>query len=256
MSRGPRIGSQSGIYHIMFRGVNHCHIFEENSDYQKFINYLTRIKKEIDFEIYAYCMMSNHVHLLIKEKKLYDITKIMQKLLTSYAMWFNKKYEREGSLFGNRYKSKPVEVDAYLLHLVRYIHQNPVKGGIVSIDDIGEYMWSSYGEYIKGAYFVDTDFISNMFKEMNSNEYKKNFIDFHHISEEESFEFKTGKRSNEQENYKIAKKIIKDIEPNQIGTLDREKRNMYIRQLRKAGLKIVEIERLTGISKYIISKLN
>lgn len=255
MSRGPRLGSQTGIYHIMFRGVNHCHIFEEDADYQKFICYLTKIKKEIDFEIYAYCLMSNHVHLLIKENNLYDITKIMQRLLTSYAMWFNKKYEREGSLFSNRYKSKPVEVDGYLLQLIRYIHQNPVKSGIVSLDNMGDYSWSSYNDYIGERTFVDTEFISNMFKDINGNDFKNKFVDFHLILNENSFEIKSGKRNNEQEAYNIAKKIIKEVEPNQISLLGREKRNIYLKELKKAGLSTIEITRLTGISRHIIKNL-
>ncbi len=69
---------------------------------------LLKVKVEKDFELYAYCLMNNHVHMFLKEKEIGDITKIMLKLLTNYAGWYNRKYERSGSLFGNRYKNEPI----------------------------------------------------------------------------------------------------------------------------------------------------
>ena len=131
MSREARQFSKTGLYHILFRGMNHCHLFEEEKDYEKFLEILKKVQDEMSYEIYAYCLMSNHVHILLRESTLKDITKIMRKILTKYAGWFNRKYKRSGSLIANRYKSEAVEDDKYIFSLVRYIHQNPIKAGMV-----------------------------------------------------------------------------------------------------------------------------
>ena len=137
MSRLARKISESGLYHIVFRGINRQHIFEKASDYKKMKEILTELKKDMGYEIYVYCFMSNHVHILLKEKSMGDISLIMKRLLTKYARWYNIKYGRSGALIENRYKSKPIDVDEYFLSVVRYIHQNPVKAKIV--DDLAEY---------------------------------------------------------------------------------------------------------------------
>jgi len=147
MARLPRQFSSSGFYHVVFRGVNHCHLFEEDCDYEKMLGLLIKIKDELGIEVHAYCLMSNHVHLLLREKTPQDITTAMRRLLGPYAMWFNKKYQRSGALITNRYKSTCVETDAYLLDAARYIHQNPVSAGIVS--NMEHYRWSSFNDYSK-----------------------------------------------------------------------------------------------------------
>ena len=119
MSRIPRRYSESGIYHIMFRGVNQQNIFEEKEDYTKLITIISDIRKEMGFEIYAYCFMTNHVHIVIKENGYKEVSLIMKRILTKYARWYNIKYKRTGALIANRYKSVPVEIDEYFLHLIR-----------------------------------------------------------------------------------------------------------------------------------------
>lgn len=147
MSRENRIYSELGIYHIMFRGVNKQNIFEEDFDFKVMCDYIKKLKKKFSFEIYAYCLMTNHVHLILKEKNMGDISLIMNNLLTKYAIYFNSKYDRRGHLFENRYKSKAITSNDYLFASVRYIHQNPVKAFIVP--KLEDYFWSSYNEYIK-----------------------------------------------------------------------------------------------------------
>ena len=129
MGRASRSYSQSGVYHILFRGVNQQSIFEEKADYDKLKETILIVKEEMGFEIYAYCFMSNHVHIVLKEKTDKDISLIMKRILTKYARWYNLKYGRSGALIANRYKSVPVEIDEYFLQLIRYIHQNPIKAG-------------------------------------------------------------------------------------------------------------------------------
>ncbi|MBN4063094.1 transposase [Alkaliphilus sp. AH-315-G20] len=208
MSRKARGISHTGLYHIIFRGINRQNIFEEEKDYQEFTKVLKIVKEQLEFKIYTYCLMSNHGHIFIKEKSIGDISTIMQKTLTKYAGWYNKKYSRSGCLFGNRYKSQTIEVDNYILSLVRYIHQNPKKTGIVK--ELEKYKWSSYNYYLEKCEedFVDTADILEMLSE-NKNVARNTFLEFHREAEKEVFEIGDScKMSSEQ----IRRRIIKRLE--------------------------------------------
>ena len=126
MARSKRMLSETGIYHIMFRGANKQEIFSNQKDYEKLKEIISSVKKDLDMQIYAYCLMPNHVHLFVREAEQGDISPFMKRILSHYAGWYNFKYERIGHLFAGRYKSIPVEDDGYFLTLSRYIHQNPV----------------------------------------------------------------------------------------------------------------------------------
>ena len=120
MSRPPRVLSSTGLYHVIFRGINHLNIFEEAEDYKKMLEIFFKLKEKENIEIYAYCLMTNHVHIFLKEKEIGDIKKVMHKLLTTYVVWFNRKYQRSGSLIGNRYKSEPIEDEKYYFALEQF----------------------------------------------------------------------------------------------------------------------------------------
>ena len=145
MPRIARIRSESGVYRIMLRGINRQDIFEDEEDIQRLLETIVRYKAICKYEVYAYCIMSNHVHLLLKETE-DTISNVVKRISGSYVFWYNKKYERCGHLFQERYKSEAVESDEYLLTVLRYIHQNPIKAGMVK--DISTYKWSSYIEYM------------------------------------------------------------------------------------------------------------
>jgi REP element-mobilizing transposase RayT len=130
MPRQAREKSSSGIYHIMLRGINRQDIFHDEEDKMRFIETLKNYKSICEYKVYGYCLMSNHIHLLIKEGK-ETISQAMKRIGASYVYWCNMKYERYGHLFQDRYKSEKVEDDKYLLVVLRYIHQNPIKAGIV-----------------------------------------------------------------------------------------------------------------------------
>ena len=244
MSRLARIISPTGLYHIVFRGVNKQHIFEEDTDYLKLMQILEELKKEEEFKLHAYCFMSNHVHLLLKEKNAGDISQIMKRLLTKYVMFFNKKYQRSGALIANRYKSQPVEIDEYFLSVIRYIHQNPLKAGLT--EQIAEYRWSSYQEYFSDKKtLADTDMVLHM---MPQNEFEK----FHQVEETEIFLVNDKLKISDDA---IRRAIIKEqsIEPCQIGYLDKVQRNALLHKL-KETYSIRQLERVTGVSKGIIEK--
>ena len=140
MARQPRNRSETGIYHIMLRGINRQRIFEESPDYEQFLWCLERVQEDSGMIIYAYVLMSNHVHLLIGEgREALSVT--MKRLTVRYAGWFNRKYDRVGHLFQDRFASRPVDDDGYFLMALMYIHFNPVVGGLCTRPD--QYMWSS-----------------------------------------------------------------------------------------------------------------
>ena len=130
MPRQAREKSSSGIYHVMLRGINRQNIFEDDRDRQRFIETILYYKTISNYELYGYCLMDNHIHLLIKEKD-ESISKAIKRICSSYVYWYNQKYERCGHLFQERYKSEVVETEGYFLTVIRYIHQNPIKAGLV-----------------------------------------------------------------------------------------------------------------------------
>jgi len=157
----------------MIRGINQQNIFSVNEDNEKFIAILAKYHQKSEYEIYAYCLMGNHVHLLIKEGR-EPISNFMKRIGTSYVSWYNWQYNRKGHLFQDRYKSQPVENDAYFLTVLRYIHQNPLKADLVN--HIDSYKWSSYTEYINQPKIVNIEFALKMFhqdKEKAIEEFKR-----------------------------------------------------------------------------------
>lgn len=153
--------SYTGVYHIILRGINSQEVFYDNMDREKFVKEIKNTKEMYNYKLYAYVLMTNHIHMIVQDEE-NSISKIIQSLAIRYAMYFNKKYERIGHLFYNRFHSKCVEDERYLLNLHKYIHRNPEKDGICKMD---KYKWSSYQEYIGCNNIVDTDFILSFFDE-------------------------------------------------------------------------------------------
>lgn len=153
MPRIPRAKSRTGIYHVTMRGVNKTDIFHDTEDHETFLNNLQHMKETSGVEIYAYCLMTNHIHLLLKEVN-EDLGISFRRLGAGFVGWYNRKYERVGHLFQSRYRSEVVEVDSYLLMVMRYVHQNPVKAGLAR--NVLDYPWSSIHEYKNKARICHT----------------------------------------------------------------------------------------------------
>lgn len=138
MARTARTKSATGIYHIMLRGVGGMTLFFDDMDYRKFLKTMCRIKAEAAYNIYAFCLMGNHVHLMLQETG-EPLPTILKRIGITYAAYYNKKYDRYGHVFQDRYRSEAVETDAYFWDVLRYICQNPVKAGLCTC--IQDYMW-------------------------------------------------------------------------------------------------------------------
>ncbi len=245
MSRLARAISESGVYHVLFRGVNQQNIFEEASDYGKLKDTIGFVKREMDFEIYAYCFMSNHVHIVLKEKNAGDISLIMKRILTKYARWYNIKYGRSGALIANRYKSVPVEIDEYFLQLIRYVHQNPVKAGIVN--EIDAYPHSSYSEYLNDAVLTNTAFLSEMIS-------KSEFIEYHKEIGSLEFRVTDSKKKTDEDVLMYLKKHYNIENAKSIAKLPKAERDVLLADMKRT-FPVRQLQRITGVSRGVITRV-
>jgi len=141
----------NSYYHVYNRGHNKQMIFLDYKDYARYLKRLKEYLQKHDVTLLAYCLMPNHVHLLLYQKGEESIDRFVHRLHTAFTMYFNKKYERVGAVFQGRFKAKLIETDEYLLHVSRYIHINPIEllhaQGRALSTQLENYPWSSYGEY-------------------------------------------------------------------------------------------------------------
>ena len=148
MPRQARLDVPGTLHHIMIRGIEGTRIFWDDQDRQDFVTRIGQLVDRTGTRILAWVLLDNHVHLLIFSGQ-QGIPKFMRCLLTGYATRFNRRYHRSGHLFQNRYKSIVCEADAYLLELVRYIHLNPLRAGVVQrMEELDRHPWSGHGVLI------------------------------------------------------------------------------------------------------------
>jgi len=249
LSRISRQKSNSGIYHIIVRGINKQDIFYDKQDYSKFIKEISNTKGKYQYELYAYCLMPNHVHLEIKDNRNF-LESIMRSLMVAYVSYFNKKYERVGHLFQDRYLSKRVETDKYVLDLQRYIHQNPEKAGIAKKE---EYRWSSYKEYLAKEGITDTKYVMqlfnmdvNKFKEYNSNyEYDINTTQ----------ELEMIRRLTDEQAKEIIQKVLQIENLQEIQKYNKKAREGILSELKCIDdISCAQIARVIGLNKKMIER--
>jgi REP element-mobilizing transposase RayT len=252
LPRYARNIGESGVYHIMLRGINRQAIFEDDEDIQRLLETLARYKETCKYELYAYCIMSNHVHILIKETE-ETISNVVKRISGSYVYWYNKKYDRCGHLFQERYKSEVVDNDEYFLTVVRYIHQNPIKAGIVK--DISAYKWSSYNEYIKETNIVNKEFVLGMFSGD-----KKKAIELY---SKFNYQKNNDMCLEDEEKVRVSDSELRDkfeqlgiINISEFKQIEKNKRNDILKNLKSMeGVTVRQLSRITGISKSVINRI-
>ena len=180
MARGARKISELGLYHVIIRGVARQVIFYEDLDRIMYLSVLNRYVCE-DFLVFGYCLMDNHIHLIVKS---YKLSEYIKRIGISYVWWYNTKNERVGHLYQNRFISEVINTESYLLRCLRYIHNNPVKAGLCQHPN--SFQWSSSHLYFSSKEtFVNTKFIENMF---NS---KDVYSEFMGLEDEDFYEAST-----------------------------------------------------------------
>lgn len=232
----------------MLRGINKNPIFKDDIDRNVFLKSLKITKERYQYNIYAYCLMNNHVHLLIYDynKK---ISSIIQSLAIKYSLYFNNKYERVGHLFQNRYKSKCVENERYLLNLIRYIHQNPEKA---NISETKNYKWSSFNEYRYNSKLIDCEYILNLFTN------KSKFIDFNlnYVNDyKEELEYEFLDKFDDKRALQIIKEKLNIENITEIVNYNVYLRNKYIKSMKKIdGISCAQISRILNLNRKIVER--
>lgn len=145
MPRGPRLDSPGTLHHVILRGIERRKIVDDDRDRDNFIARLGQNAEESLTAIYAWALLDNHAHILLRSGP-EGISAFMRRLLTGYAIFYNRRHHRFGHLFQNRYKSIICEEDSYFTELVRYIHLNPLRAGIVEcLAQLDSHPWCGHG---------------------------------------------------------------------------------------------------------------
>ncbi|MBQ5850909.1 MAG: transposase [Lachnospiraceae bacterium] len=256
MPRNRRQLSSTRTYHIVIKVADRQLIFEEPNDFHKYLSYLEYYKELCKFEIFAYCLMPNHVHILLRHSPDCSLETIFRKLNTAYAIWFNRKYNRTGFVQNGRYYSEPIENDQYLISVVRYIHFNPTKAGLEKSPGCS-YQWSSFFDYSnnisQAASLTDTYFILNLLGSYN------NFSILHSKTEELTETILDLNNICKRLPDNIANEIIVEVSNchtvTEFQNLSIIKRNLFILLIHQKGVSIRQINRLTGTPCGVINRI-
>lgn len=252
MPRLARKKGCSGIYHVITRGINRQDVFLDRLDRIRFLEILRETKEATRFSLYGYCLMGNHVHLLLGEQA-ETISAIMHRLNTKYAVWHNRKHERCGHVFQNRFISEPVEDEGYLLTALRYIHQNPQKAGIVNSPL--DYIWSSYRAYLWGDDYAEVRIDTALVLELMGG--RERLISFTDEENSDScLELEDDQRVRDEVISDLLSHLLAGANADTLQRLNRVQRDQIIRQLKAIkGASIRQVARLTGLGKTIVERV-
>lgn len=252
MPRSARKHCESNIYHIFIRGVGRQLVFEDDQDREMFLEQMSRFLRG-ECRLLAWVLMDNHVHLLIRGS-MEAISLFMQKVESSYSGYFNKRHDRVGYLFQGRFGSEGIADDRQLLAALRYIHQNPVKGGLSRSCD---YRWSSYGEYLRRrgrtSGLCDVSFANGAFDDVTQFERFHTEEEHAPLLDVESCHHRYERMSDAQAT-RIASQALGEGWKAALANCVKAERDERIRSLKSVGLSIRQIERLTGIGRGIIQR--
>ena len=175
MPRFPRSYIKTSYFHVITQGINKSFIFDDASDIKYYISLMYKLKEEFQLKIMSYCIMNNHTHMLLEVEEIKEMSKYMQKLNSKYAKYYNKKYNRVGYVFRDRYKAEGIYSEKHLYNCIKYIYENPVKAGICK--EAKNYPYSNYKKYLKvfddDYVFIDIDEDKNSVYNEAINKYLK-----------------------------------------------------------------------------------
>lgn len=248
MPRKGRELSCFNLYHVVIRGIDRQVIFEDEKDYISFLSVLLEYKKLTGFKLHAYCLMSNHVHLLIEPGD-ESLSNTMKRIEIKFARWYNLKYNRHGYLFQSRFASEPINDEKYYMTVFRYIHQNPMKAGLER--RYGEYPWTSFREYmINEPVLVTRERSIGVFGSL------ENLIDYvEQPMEKKALDVSFRRNISDDEIKKLMKNITGCANSTEFKSLAIPDRNMNLRKMYENGIPIRQINRLTGVSRGVITRV-
>ena len=202
--------------------------------------------------LYGYCLMDNHIHFLIKERD-YTISQLVKRISASYVHWYNEKYERCRQLFQERFKSETVESEEYFLTVLRYIFQNPVKAGIVQ--NVSNYLWSSYQEYDGKPGLSDIDFALDIFLNIREKAVSLFKVYTNEKNRDECLDYQATRGKSDEEVMVCLKEL--GIENScQLQQMNKRERDDVIRSIKvEENITVRQLARIIGISKSVIARL-
>jgi len=248
MSRAARVRGDSGVYHVMVRGIDRRIIFEDDEDRDRFLACLRAVREVSGLTLYAYCLMDNHVHLLIEERE-EPLALLMKRLGVRYVGWFNRKYARSGHLFQDRFRSEPVDTDAYFITVLRYIWRNPVDAGLC--ERAKDYPWGSRSWLGRpGGLVHDADLTL-----------RSGVTDLEGLDIPPAGDPGLGVRQiwmpagrSDRQVASLVREISGVAGVSELVRLPREETRRVIRALRRSGASIRQLARLTGIPRTTVER--
>lgn len=244
MARKKREYTDTEMYHVIIRGNNKQNLFYDNNDRYHFLKKLRQYSEKDGITIFAYCLMSNHVHLLVGKAN-NSLSKFIQRLSISYVRRYNYKYDCTGHLFQGRFKSEPVKSTEQFKATYRYILQNPSKSGLGRFD---QYQWNSYKLFISnGNSFIEKKVAIDFFGGKN------NLLEYISIPNNDTLlEYENKPVYNDFKCLSFLNNLFNSSNPHFIIQLPISIQKKALQKLKKSGFSINQISRVTGISRYII----
>lgn len=249
MPRIARKNLESGFFHVMVQGIKKEKIFYKDEYKQKYIELAKIFLEKQDVKLISYCVMNNHVHMIIYSEDIKELTKFMERLNTTYAINYNKAENRVGYVYRNRFESKEIYNQDYLTKCIKYVHMNPVKAQITKTE--GEYKYSSYNDYINKTGIVTNELLQKIFN--SEYNYLKEFLKIEY--DEELFkDIETEKITVEE----LKKNIDEFLNNEEITLKELKKEKRLIKKLyntMKLKPSKAELARQIGMDRAKISKI-
>ena len=245
MPRTSRKRSETGFYHVILRGNGKQNLFETDKDRAAFMEAARSSFSRDSVTLIAWCLMDNHVHLIIDDP-LDRISTAIQRVTSTYAMYFNHSFGHSGHVFEGRYGSVPIIDDEQLLAAVKYVHNNPLKGMGITPD---RYPWCSYSEYASGvSRFADIDTLLELLGGTQA------FVMFSINGNATGYRPAFKKYADEDERITLAQQVFESFGCTATGVkeLPKKTRNQVLKALCECGLTVKHVQRLTGIGEWTI----
>ena len=253
MARKARIKSTTGIYHIIIRGLDMQPVLEEPEDKSEFLNLLNYYRAKCGYEVYGYLLLDDHIHIVIKEGEK-SIGNVMKCIGVKYVAWYNARHAREGRLFHDRFKSEPVEDDAYLQTVLRIIHQEPVRLGLAT--EVGRYDWSSYKEYLHDVgTFLDKESVLQTFGS-DPGHRKVAFRKYMNLPADERCLEACREKISDEDLYSLMLRLSGAKTTAELKKLPKGKRDEVLRDIKaKKSTSTWQIAKVSGFSQSVIARL-
>lgn len=248
MPRAARKKVKNAVYHVLMRGVDKHAMLRTEEDYQYFMSLLRRCKAECDMEIYGWCLLNDHVHLVVRERG-DDMAGFFRHLCTAYACHYNMQRKRAGRVFQDRYRTDILETNEDVVRVLRHIYHEPVRLGLCekpenySFSGLSECMLHVSHPIQNMAYVLSMTDVSALCKQPDA---QQDALIMDIMPQE--------KKLTDKEAEKIMKKVAHAKKLMELPVMTRKMRDAWLRRLRREGMSVSQITRLTGLGRNIVNR--